>query len=142
MDQPVVSVDTTINASPDKVYAAMTQTSSPMFMGAKFETDWKPGSKYTLKGEWNGTSFTDYGAIESAEPGKELSFTHWSKTPEPPESYNAVRVRIAPDGPGSKVSLAQLARGKPQSFDDRQKAEFKKNWAMMLDGLKTAAEAH
>ena len=141
MDKAVVEVDTIVNAPPDTVWRAITNKTSPMFMGATMDTDFKPGSKYTLKGEWNGTSFTDYGAIESAEPSKELSFTHWSKTPEPPESYNAVRVRIAPDGPGSKVSLAQLARGKPQSFDDRQKAEFKKNWAMMLDGLKKAAEA-
>lgn len=140
MDEPVVEVDTVVNASPDKVWAAITNRESPMFMGATMDTDFKPGSKYTLKGEWNGNAFTDYGAIETAEPGKELSFTHWSKTPSPPESYNAVRVRIAPEGKGSKVSLAQLARGKPQSFDDKQKAEFKKNWTMMLDGLKKAAE--
>ena len=140
MDEPVVSVDTTINASPDEVYAAMTQTKSPMFMGATMDTDWKPGSKYTLKGEWNGIAFTDYGAIETAVPGRELSFTHWSKTPEPPESYNAVRVTLVPSGTGTKATLAQLARGKPQPVDDKTRAEFRKNWAMMLEGLKKAAE--
>lgn len=140
MEQPVVEVDTTIAATPDKVWAAMTNTRSPMFMGATMETDWRPGSPYTLRGEWNGNAFTDYGEIETAEPGKELSFTHWSKTPERPESYNAVRLRIAAAGAGSKVTLAQLARGKAQSFDDKTKAEFRKNWTMMLDGLKTAAE--
>jgi uncharacterized protein YndB with AHSA1/START domain len=141
MDEPVVTVDTTIKAAPDKVYAALTQAKSPMFMGATMDTDFKPGSKYTLHGEWNGNAFTDYGAIETAVPGKELSFTHWSKTPEPPESYNAVKVTLAPDGAGTKATLAQFARGKAQSFDDKAKAEFKKNWAMMLDGLKKAAEA-
>ena len=78
------------------MWAAITNKTSPMFMGATMDTDCKPGSKYTLKGEWNGNAFTDYGAIETAEPGKELTFTHWSKTPQPPQSYNAVRVRIAP----------------------------------------------
>ena len=76
MDSPVVEVDTTIAAPPDKVWAAMTNTQSPMFMGATMETDWRPGSSYTLRGEWNGNAFTDYGKIETAEPGKELSFTH------------------------------------------------------------------
>jgi hypothetical protein len=38
------------------------------------------------------------------------------------------------------VTLAQFGRGKPQSFDDKTKAEFTKNWTMMLDGLKKAAE--
>lgn len=140
MDQPVVEVDTTIDAPPDAVWAAMTNRKSPMFMGATMETDWAPGSKYTLRGEWNGNKFTDYGEIETAGAPKELLFTHWSKTPEPPENYNAVRVRIAPDSTRSKVTLAQFARGKAQSFDDKTRAEFRKNWAMMLDGLKKAAE--
>ena len=37
------------------------------------------------------------------------------------------------------MTLAQFARGKAQSFDDKTKAEFRKNWGMMLDGLKKAA---
>ena len=141
MDQPVVEVDTTINASPDAVWTAMTNRKSPMFMGATMDTDWTPGSKYMLKGEWNGNSFTDYGEIETANAPKELMFTHWSKTEKHPESYNAVQVKLAALGKGTKATLAQFARGKAQSFDDKAKAEFKKNWAMMLDGLKTAAEA-
>ena len=140
MDKPVVEVDTTIRAGADRVWAAMTNRKSPMFMGATMETDWRPGSKYTLHGEWQGRAFTDYGVIETATPGKELSFTHWAKTPEPPESYNAVKYTLAPQGDQTKVTLAQYARGKAQSFDDQTKAEFKKNWSMMLEGLKQAAE--
>ena len=104
------------------------------------DSDWTEGSHYTLKGEWNGKPFTDYGQIEKADEPRELSFTHWSKTPEPPESYNLVRVRIAPVDKGSKVTLAQIGRGKPQEVDEKAKAEFKKNWTMMLGGLKKAAE--
>jgi uncharacterized protein YndB with AHSA1/START domain len=141
MDEPVVEVDTTIDADAATVWKAMTNKQSPMFMGATIDTDWTPGSQYTLKGEWGGKPFTDYGEIETASTGKELSFTHWSKTPERPESYNLVRYRISPAGKGSKVTLAQFARGKAQDFDDKAKAEFKKNWAMMLEGLKKAAEA-
>lgn len=140
MDEPVVEVETVIDASPEAVWAAMTQAKSPMFMGATMETDWRAGSKYTLRGEWNGNSFTDYGEIETAEPGKELSYTHWSKTPERPGSYNLVRTRIAPAGTGSKVTLGQYARGEKQPVDDKTRAEFKKTWTMMLDALKGAAE--
>jgi uncharacterized protein YndB with AHSA1/START domain len=140
MEQPVVEVDTLIDAEPAKVWAAMTNKQSPMFMGATMETDWRPGSRYTLRGEWNGNSFTDYGEIETAEPGKELSFTHWSKTPEPPESYHLVRYLLAPVGTRTRVTLDQFDRGKPQNIDDKTRAEFRKNWTMMLDGLKKAAE--
>jgi uncharacterized protein YndB with AHSA1/START domain len=139
-DAPVVEVETTIAASPDKVWAAMTNRTSPMFMGATMDTDWQPGSKYTLHGDWQGHAFTDYGVIETAVPGKELSFTHWAKTPDPPESFNAVKYTLTPQGGQTKVTLGQYARGKAQNFDDKTKAEFKKNWAMMLDGLKAAAE--
>jgi uncharacterized protein YndB with AHSA1/START domain len=141
MDKPVVEVETSIDADPAKVWSAMTRTKSPMFMGATMETDWTPGSRYTLRGEWNGKGFTDYGEIETVEPNRELSLTHWSKTPERPESYNAVRYRIAPEGKGSKVTLAQFGRGKAKDFDDKTIAEFRKTWTMMLDGLKQAAEA-
>ncbi|MEP7240263.1 MAG: SRPBCC domain-containing protein [Devosia sp.] len=140
MDQHVVDVETTIAAPPDKVYATMTHRKSPMFMGATMDTEWEPGSKYTLKGEWNGNPFSDFGEIETAEPSKELSFTHWSKTPERPESYNFLRYRIEPDGKGSKVHLAQFNRGKSKTYDDKTRAEFKKTYGMMLDGLKKAAE--
>jgi uncharacterized protein YndB with AHSA1/START domain len=141
MEKSVVEVETHIAAKPDEVWAAMTNRQSPMFMGATMDTDWKPGSGYVLKGEWEGRGFTDYGKIETALPGRELSFTHWSKTPDPPESYNAVRYQIVPDGSGSRVTLAQFQRGKELQLDDKTKAEFKKNWSMMLDALKAAAEA-
>jgi uncharacterized protein YndB with AHSA1/START domain len=119
----------------------MTSKQSPMIMGATMDTDWKPGSKYTLKGEFNGKKFTDYGEIEHVDPGRELTFTHWSETPKAPESYNAVKYTLSAHGKGTKVTLEQFSRGRKQAFDDKQKAEFKKNWSMMLDGLKTAAEA-
>jgi hypothetical protein len=38
------------------------------------------------------------------------------------------------------VTLDQFDRGKPQNIDDKTRAEFRKNWTMMLDGLKKAAE--
>lgn len=139
-DTPVVETEKTIHAPPAKVWAALTQKKSPMFMGATMDTDFKPGSHYTLKGEWNGNAFTDYGDIETAVKDKELTFTHWSKTEKPPESYNAVRITLTPTDSGTKATLSQMQRGKTQHFDDKQKAEFRKNWAMMLDGLKTAAE--
>jgi len=140
MDQPQTEVETTIDASPDKVWTAMTATKSPMYMGARMETDWKAGSKYTLKGEWNGNAFTDFGEIETSEPGKELSYTHWSKTPERPKSYNLVRMRLAGAGSGTKATLAQFGRGDSKPLDDKTKAEFKKTWTMMLGALKDAAE--
>ena len=140
-DEPVVEVESQIAAPPDKVWEALTQVHSPMFMGAEMDTDFQQGSDYALRGEWQGRPFTDYGTIETAIPSREFTFTHWSGTPKPPESYNAVQVKIDKKGAGSAVTLSQFQRGKPVEVDDKAKAEFKNNWAMMLEGLKKAAEA-
>lgn len=142
MDKPVVEVETSIAADAKAIWKLMTAKRSAMFPGSTVETDWEPGHSLTLKGEWQGKSFTDYGEIESAEEGRELSFTHWSKTPERPESYHLVRYRLEPDGKKTKVSLAQFNKGRKTDIDAKTKAEFQKNWTMMLDGLKKAAEQH
>jgi uncharacterized protein YndB with AHSA1/START domain len=141
MDELVADVETSIDAPPDAVWKAMTNKKSPMFMGATMDSDWTPGSRYELHGEWGGKPFSDYGEIETANAPKELSFTHWSKTEARPESYNFLRYTIVPVGSGSKVTLKQFNRGKSKHYDEKTKAEFKKTYGMMLDGLKKAAEA-
>ena len=45
-----------------------------------------------------------------------------------------------PEGAGTKVTLTQFQRGKTKVFDDKTKDEFRRNWTMMLAGLKQAAE--
>lgn len=140
MDKPVVEVDTTINADAKAIWKLMTARKSAMFPGSTVDTDWKPGHSLTLKGEWQGRGYTDYGEIESADEARELSFTHWSKTPERPEDYHLVRYRLEPDGKKTKVTLAQFNKGKKTEIDAKTRAEFEKNWTMMLDGLKKAAE--
>ncbi len=140
MDELVAEVETRIDADAATVWKAMTSKTSPMFMGATMDSDWTPGSTYKLHGEWDGKPFSDYGEIETANAPKELSFTHWAKTPERPESYNFLRYEIVPDDAGSKVMLAQYNRGTPKAYDDKTKAEFKKTYGMMLDGLKKAVE--
>ena len=141
MDELVVEVETKVDAKPDTVWTAMTNKKSPMFMGATMDSDWTPGSTYRLHGDWGGKPFEDFGEIETADAPEELAFTHWAKTKERPANYNFLRFRVVPDGEGSKVSLAQFNRGEPKAYDDKTKAEYKKNYAMMLDGLKKAAEA-
>jgi len=140
MDKPVVEVDATINADAKAIWKLMTARKSAMFPGSTVDTDWKPGHSLTLKGEWQGKSFTDYGEIERANEARELSFTHWSKTPERPEDYHLVRYRLEPDGKKTRVTLAQFNKGKTTAIDAKTRAEFEKNWTMMLEGLKTAAE--
>ena len=144
MQKPVVEVDTTISASGDKVWKAMTAHNSAMFPGTQVETDWKIGHPITFTGEWQGKPFIDKGEIQTFKEGEELSFTHWSAgsgEAQRPEDYHIVRCRLEPEGDKTKVTLSQINMGKKTDIGETRRAEFKKNWQMMLDGLKQAAES-
>jgi len=138
MQNPVVEVETTISAAPDRVWRAMTD--GAMFPGTEVETDWQVGSPITLKGEWEGRPFKDYGEVQTVERGKLLMFSHWSKTPERPENYHVVRYALTPEGGKTRVKISQFNEGPKPEVDAATKAEFKKTWTIMLEALKTSAE--
>ena len=99
------------------------------------------GHPITFTGEWKGKKFK--GEIETFEAPKELAFTHWSAMSgeeDRPENYNVVRFILKPKGEKTTVALSQINKGKAE-VDAKTKAEFKKNWQMMLDGLKKSVEA-
>jgi uncharacterized protein YndB with AHSA1/START domain len=137
MTQPLVIVDTLIDAEPATVWDMLTQAKSPMFMGADVESDWREGSPIRMSGEFHGKAFHDHGEIRAADPGRHLAFTHISGSQ--PGSGNLVDIKLAPDGERTKVTLSQTPQG-DQRPDEKTVAEFRKNWQAMLKGLKAAAE--
>jgi uncharacterized protein YndB with AHSA1/START domain len=139
-EKQVVEVSTDIAATPDQVWQAMTDKAGALMPGTTVETDWRVGRPITFSGEWQGKPFKDYGEIVAVERGRELAFSHWSRTPERPADYHIVRYRLAPAGEGTHVTLAQTNVGHKPDIDEKTKAEFTRNWTMMLDHLKKAAE--
>ena len=137
MKQPLIEVDNRIDADPATVWDVMTRESSAMFMGARVESDWKVGSPITFSGELNGKAFRDHGEIRAIDEAHELAFTHFS--PMSGQNHNLVRYRLERDGDATRVTLTQTPQGGSEP-DAKTRAEFEKNWRMMLDGLKRAAE--
>ena len=142
MDQPLVEVETLIDADPGTVWDALTARKSAMFMGADVETDWGPGSPISFTGEFEGKAFKDHGEIRDIEDRRRLTFTHYSPTsgkPDVPDSYNLVDVRLEPESGRTRVRLSQtpLGGGRP---DEPTVEAFRRNWEVMLGGLKQAAE--
>lgn len=143
MQKPVVEVDTTIEASPHAVWQAMQK--GAMFPGTTIDTDWKIGHPIVFSGEWQGRQFTDRGEIQTLAEDEELSFTHWSEKDgdkKRPPSWHVVHYRLKPAGDRTKVTLSQFNEGEKTDVDSKTKAEFEKNWTMMLEGLKKTAEAN
>ena len=137
MTNPLITVETLIDADASSVWDTLTQRKSAMFMGADVDTDWRQGSPLTMSGEFNGKPFKDHGEIRSSEPKRHLAFTHFSGAQT--ENVNLVDIRLDPQGERTKVTLSQTPQGGPAP-DDRKIAEFRKNWEAMLGALKKAVE--
>lgn len=142
MDKPLVEVETLVEADASAVWDALTARKSAMFMGADVETDWGVGSPIGFTGEFEGKAFKDHGEIREFEERRRLAFTHYSPTsgkPDVPDSYNLVDVRLEPLGERTRVKLSQTPMGGERP-DEKMVDAFRRNWEVMLGGLKTAAE--
>ena len=70
-----------VGAPPERVWAALTEPDQvrQYLMGTELETDWKPGSKITWSGEWDGKPYV--------ASGKQANV--WTLIPTPTESHPA-----------------------------------------------------
>ena len=76
----VATAEAEINAPRSEVWRALTdpdQIEKYMF-GSRVETDWKPGSPITWKGEYEGKKFEDKGEILEVVEERRLKLTHFS----------------------------------------------------------------
>lgn len=138
-------VSTTVNAPPKKVWDALTDKEKlrSFFFGSEIDSTWKVGSPITFRGEFNGHRYEDKGVIKTAQPEKKLSFTHWSslsKMPDKPENYHIVTFDLAPAGKGTEVTLTQENQNESEPRTPKVTEELKKNWSMLLSGLKKVVE--
>ena len=138
-------VATRINAPPNKVWAALTDREKlrSFFFGSDIETDWRVGSPILFRGDWKGKKYEDKGVIKTFDREKKLSFTHWSalsNVPDKPENYHIVTFELRPAGKETEVELIQENQNESEPRTPKVTKELKKNWSMLLDGLKKTVE--
>ena len=144
MTQATAQVSKTIDAPPDQVWQALTtpKTMGGMFMGSDVTSDFRVGGPIRFKGQFKGKAYEDKGEILAAEPGRQLSFSHYSGmsgAPDAPENYHVVTFDLQPQADGTRVTLTQSnLTGGIRPSDVQHKAEFEKTWAAVLDGLSKA----
>jgi uncharacterized protein YndB with AHSA1/START domain len=141
MNDATAQVSKTIAVAPAIVWRALTNPSSlkQFFFGSDIESDWQVGHSIRMKGEFKGKPYEDKGKILAFDPGKRLSFSHWSAlsgAPDAPQNYHVVRFDLAPDGEGTTVTLTQSNLvGGAKPADREHRADYEKNWRGVLDGL-------
>jgi uncharacterized protein YndB with AHSA1/START domain len=138
-------VQTTVNAQPAAVWKALTTASTlkQFFFGSDISTDWSVGSPIRFRGNWKGKPYEDKGVIQSFDAGKRLAFTHWSPLSgmdDKPENYHIVAFDLRPENGVTEVVLTQTNLNDAEPLTPENRAEYAKNWTMVLDGLKKAVE--
>ena len=142
MTGKIATAETDIHATRSKVWDALTdpdQIQKYMF-GSKVETDWKPGSRITWKGEYEGKKYEDKGEILEVEPERRLKLTHFSPISgeeDTPENYHTLVYELEESNGTTHVSLSQ-DNNKSEEAAEHSRA----NWEKMLSGLKEVVEAH
>ena len=138
MPDDTVTVQKTIDAPASEVWAALTTPSTikKYFFGSDVRSDFRRGSPITWSGEHEGKHYEDKGEIQALDPGKSMTFTHYSTMsgkPDKPENYATVTYGLEKKGDKTEVTVTQ------QNCMGHEE-QTRKNWAMVLDGLKKTVE--
>ena len=136
----IANATTSIDASIEKVWDALTNAEmiKKYMFGTTVNSDWKPGSNITWKGEWQGKAYEDKGEILQIKPKSLLQYTHFSPlagVPDTQENYHTVTIRLTQENGSTSVHLSQ---DNNKSEDARKHSE--NNWNMMLSELKKLLE--
>ena len=133
-------VKTSINASINKVWAALTKPAiiKQYFFGTNTTTDWKVGNPIKFSGEWEGKTYEDKGTILAFEPRKLIKYNYWSSMSgieDKTENYVVVTYELS--GVDNNVTLTVSQENIP---DEKMKEHSIENWKKVLEGLKKVVE--
>jgi uncharacterized protein YndB with AHSA1/START domain len=140
MSGKVATANVDIEATPDRVWAALTDPAQikQYMMGSEVETDWRVGSPITWTGEFEGRKYEDRGTILEFEPDRRLAMTHSSPlsgAEDKPENHHTVVYEL--EGRASKTRVRLTQDG---NSSDEEAEYSATNWKMMLEGLKKVVE--
>ena len=136
----VATAETDINASPARVWRALTDPAEikKYMFGSQVETDWQPGSPIVWKGEYEGRPYEDRGEILEVRENQRLTVTHYSPMsgqPDEPANYHTLTYLLDGDDGRTHLTLSQ-----DNNASDDEAAHSRANWEMMLAGLKKTVE--
>jgi uncharacterized protein YndB with AHSA1/START domain len=140
-----IELKTTINASADKVWDAITNPDKieQYLSGSRIETDWKPGSKSNFYIEQDKKQITIVkGEVIRNIPGRLLEHTLFpagTKLNDSPENYIVITYELEEHGDETDLTIVQ--KGYKYVEDGFQRyIDTQKGWKVALPKLKEVAE--
>jgi uncharacterized protein YndB with AHSA1/START domain len=106
----IAKASVSINAPVDKVWNALInpEVIKQYMFGTAVISDWREGSPIVWKGEWQGTTYEDRGAILKLKPKRLIQYSHFSPLsgkPDLPENYHTVTIELVSDEAATTVLL-------------------------------------
>ena len=137
----IATASVTIDASPDKVWAALTDPAliKRYMFGSEVTSDWTVGSTITYAGEYEGKKYEDHGTILEIRPNELLRSTHFSPLsgqPDVPENYHTITYTLERQGVRTRLELVQDNNGSEEEAEHSAA-----NWMQMLEALKSVVES-
>ncbi len=129
-----------INADKSKVWEALTNPEliKQYLLGADVKSDWKPGSKISYIGNFNGIDFRDEGEINILDFEKQFQYSYWSAnhgTVNIPKNHVIISYTITATNGGTKLELTQ------SNYKSKEVAEgMNYIWDLILGSLKKLVE--
>jgi len=129
-----------IQASAASVWQALTRPElvKQYLFGTEMTADWRIGGAITYRGQWEGKSYEDKGAVKIFQPERLLQTTYFSPLSgleDKPENYSAVTYELSETDGGTTLTVTQDNNPTQESADHSAK-----NWGMVLEGLKKLLE--
>jgi len=135
----VITYETTINASLEKVWEALTNPDivKKYFFGSELESTYEVGTPIYFRGDWEGKSYEDKGIIKEYTANKSLTYSYlsnWSELPDEEDNYLMVRYEISPAPIGTKLLITQ------SNYDAEKAAHSLQNWEGIIGEMKRLIE--
>lgn len=141
MTGKVASAGTDIDAPRSEVWRVLTDPDEieKYMFGSRVETDWKPGSPITWKGEYEGKTYEDTGEILEVEPERRLKLTHSSAASSGGPASGSFHTLVY--SLEDKNGMTHVSVSQDNNTSDEAAEHSQANWERMLSGLKEVVEA-
>ena len=135
-----LTIELSINASPDKVWDALTNPEivKKYFFGTDLICDWKEGSPIIFKGVWDDKEYIDKGTILSLIPGELIKYNYlssFSGLEDKLENYANIVYALSSVPEGTKLAVSQ-----DNIPSEEARAHSEANWKSVLNEMKKLIE--
>lgn len=132
-----VSKAVTINAAPDRIWDALTESSevAQALLGARIESDWQRGGAIAYVDAKNGQALPERGTIVDIDAPLLLRVSYTTSAGGTSTLRGTITHALSRDGKATRLTVTQSFAGTPE-----EAARAEANWTAWLEATKLVIE--